>query len=361
VVVAELKNLRINKIIAMDSAKVKVNPREQFNEVQITAHNTYQVGPEDEGGFFAEWLSLTTEFGSLLSDDIKFKNIDEMKRIQLDLMRFYPIAKLARQTYAQLTTELLAEDINNQIEKDPNGFYTLFSGKKLVKFNAGSCVVQDERKVILTGKVMVVESGAASKQILNTLRAEKALLAVEGDELAPTLTMDIYSARVEGSGDLRFRHIIRGLIIPQRITDITNTFATEGGLNVKKLASQPLTLQKGPSTRLTGLQDRLRRKIQKTMAQIEAEMHSRLVFGVGCLSMILIGIGLGIIKKGGHLLTAFGASCVPAAVLIVCIMCGKNIAENLGSQSISGIGLMWMGLAFLSLLAAIIYYRLLKH
>jgi hypothetical protein len=77
--------------------------------------------------------------------------------------------------------------------------------------------------------------------------------------------------------------------------------------------------------------------------------------------MILIGIGLGIIKKGGHLLSAFGVSCVPAAVLIVCIMSGKQITENIGSQNISGIAVMWAGLALLSLLAVGLYHRLLKY
>ena len=77
--------------------------------------------------------------------------------------------------------------------------------------------------------------------------------------------------------------------------------------------------------------------------------------------MIMIGIGLGIIKRGGHLLSAFGASCVPAAVLVVCLMSGKHITENLGSQGVSGIALMWGGLAFLSLLAVVIYGWLLKN
>jgi hypothetical protein len=77
--------------------------------------------------------------------------------------------------------------------------------------------------------------------------------------------------------------------------------------------------------------------------------------------MILIGIGLGIIKKGGHLLSAFGASCVPAAVLIVCLMSGKQITENLVSQNVSGVALMWGGLAFLFLLAMVIYGWLLKN
>jgi hypothetical protein len=78
--------------------------------------------------------------------------------------------------------------------------------------------------------------------------------------------------------------------------------------------------------------------------------------------MILIGIGLGIIKKGGHLLTAFGASCVPAAVLIVCIMSGKQMTENLGAaETLSGVAIMWAGLGFLSLVVIVIYGRLLRH
>ncbi|HEW79591.1 MAG TPA: LptF/LptG family permease, partial [Phycisphaerales bacterium] len=105
----------------------------------------------------------------------------------------------------------------------------------------------------------------------------------------------------------------------------------------------------------------LQRKIQKTLISIKAEIHSRLVFGIGCVPLIMIGIGLGIIKKGGHLLSAFGASSVPAAVLIVCIMMGKNIAKNPNAQAGSGIVLMWAGLVFLSLLAVGIYRKLLKN
>jgi len=75
----------------------------------------------------------------------------------------------------------------------------------------------------------------------------------------------------------------------------------------------------------------------------------------------MIGIGLGIILKGGHLLSAFGASSLPAAALIVFIMAGKNITKNPDARAGSGIVLMWTGLVLLSLLAVAIYHRLLKN
>ncbi|MHC4633137.1 MAG: LptF/LptG family permease, partial [Planctomycetota bacterium] len=106
VVVTEVKSYGIKQITAAESAKVSFNPHERFNEVRVTARNTYQVGSEDEGGVFFEWGSFTAEFGSMLGDSIKFNKIDEMKRIRTDLTRFYPIDKLARDIHAQFFTEL---------------------------------------------------------------------------------------------------------------------------------------------------------------------------------------------------------------------------------------------------------------
>jgi len=187
------------------------------------------------------------------------------------------------------------------------------------------------------------------------------LLNLEGDELAPTLTMVLYNAtwrHIDGSEGLTQRYIIRGLILPKTVTD---KFATEDVLKTISPASIISALQKEPSSKLKGLQNKLQRNIQRTLAEIKAEVHTRLVFGIGCVSLILIGIGLGIIFKGGHLLSAFGTSSVPAAVLIVCIMTGKNITKNLGAQAGSGIVLMWTGLVLLSLLAILIYRKLLKN
>ncbi len=211
----------------------------------------------------------------------------------------------------------------------------------------------------------MVEYAAAEKQHLRTLQCEKASLHLEGDELAPTLTMELENPKwhqVKGSEGVAMGWLrIRGLIIPKTVRDIANKFATEEGLDAEKLALDSTALQKGPSSKLKRLQNDLQKTIQITLAEIDAEIHSRLVFGIGCVSLIMIGIGLGIILRDGHLLSAFGASSVPAAVLIVCIMMGKNITKNPSAQAGSGIVFMWGGLVFLSVLAVGIYRKLLKN
>ena len=296
----------------------------------------------------------------MMTDDIKFKKIDEMKKIRLDPMRFYPVAKLAQRTYAQFATELLAQDITAQTG-DPNRFYRLLSARKILEFTAGSCTATDEKEVELSQGIVVVEYDTDSKKPLRTLRSERALLYIEGDELAPTLTMEIPSPawqRADGSEGFARRQIIRGLLLPQTVTD---HFETENVLEAIRLVSDSSALQKGPSTKLKDLQNRLWYQIERTFVEIKAEVNSRLVFGIGCVPMIMIGIGFGVIKKDGHLLAAFGASSIPAAVLIVCIMMGKNIATNAGSQAGSGVVLMWAGLVFLTILSIVVYRKLLKH
>ena len=120
-------------------------------------------------------------------------------------------------------------------------------------------------------------------------------------------------------------------------------------------------LSNGPSPQLLQALSDLRNQIRKTVSEIKSEVHSRLVFGIGCIPMILIGIGLGIIHRGGHLLSAFAISCIPAVILIVAILGGKQITRNPASQGIAGPLLMWSGLGVLCLLALWTYRRLARH
>ncbi len=113
VIVTRVENGQIKQITTAQSAVVKFIINQNINEVQISTKNTYQM---DSQGVLSLGSSLLTKgFGSLLGDDISFKRIDEMRKIQNDLTLFEPIAQKARDTFAQLATELLAEKIQGVI------------------------------------------------------------------------------------------------------------------------------------------------------------------------------------------------------------------------------------------------------
>jgi lipopolysaccharide export LptBFGC system permease protein LptF len=355
-------NDSIKRIITAETAKVIFNPHEKFNEVRITAHNTNQMGPAEEAGFSAEWLSLTAEFGSLLGDNIKFKKIDEMKQIRLDPMLFDPVARLARKVYAQFTAELLAQEINTTIAPNTNKSFRLHSDRQLVDLTAKNCTILNEKRLQLADDVMIIERQLNGDEPRQIFRCQRAFLDIEGDELAPTLILDVRNAKLQtdqSSGELLGRHIVRGLVLPAAVTD---RFKTADILNEITPQAVSSALLAGPSAHLAQLQNQLQREIAGTLAEIGAETHSRLAFGIGCITLIMTGIGLGVLLKGGHLLTAFAASVAPALALVVCIMMGKNIAKNPSAVIAPfGIILMWAGLVVLSVLTLVLYRRLLRH
>ncbi len=106
------------------------------------------------------------------------------------------------------------------------------------------------------------------------------------------------------------------------------------------------------------MRNQLRLFIAKTSNQIRSEVHSKLVLGLGCTTLILTGVALGIRFRGGHLLSAFGASSIPAAALIVCILAGKDLAKNPAGSTETGLLIMWCGLAALTVLALVLYRKL---
>ncbi|MFC1635525.1 LptF/LptG family permease, partial [Planctomycetota bacterium] len=351
VVVAEMKDNEMKSVTTAEVAKVQFKTRDMFNEVQITAYEASRMGPLGEGS--AGTLSVTQEFGSLLGDEIRFKKLDEMRRIAADMMRFYPIEKLARQTFTQLILEILTRDIQTWIDEmkgrtlhetaeGQNDFYELLGMPNSVKLTAARCDIREE-EIELFGEIEIVEYNTADKRPLGTLTCESATLHIEEGMSAPTLTLYLHSPQQIETGDLKLRHVINNLVLPQAVQTIANEYKTRSGsLKIKKLASGLSELPGlQPSEKWVRLQAQLDRQMRKTSVEIKSEIHSRLVFGAGCIPMILIGIGLGVLKKGGHLLSAFGASCVPAAMLIVCIMSGKQLTENLSAQTVSGIALMW--------------------
>jgi lipopolysaccharide export LptBFGC system permease protein LptF len=359
IVAVQAKDDIIRRIVTSDRTVLRFNPNDRFNEVQLATYNSKEMGAATND----VWVdigsaNITQEFGSMLGDDIKFKRINEMKQIRADLMRFDPIARTARTAYAQLTTELLAEDISTTLRRPTAGVFELRGLPNTVRFSATSCVLEDELTISLIGPVVVDEYDTQSGLRLRRLECNRAVIRIPEDVDTDEIALLASNARVQETGVLMVRDIIQGLRLPQ---------ATRKRLGARPIlqAVAPETskaiLRGSPSSALARLQREIAKETRSTLVDITAEINSRLVFGIGCVPMILIGIGIGIIKRGGHLLSAFGASCIPAAVLIVGIISGKHLTENAGAQGLSGILIMWGGLGFLTLLAVVIYGKLIRH
>lgn len=349
----------IDQISAAEAATIRFNPQDKFNEVHLNAFGVQQMADDYWVGF-EEALGWGLEFGSLLGDRIKFKRVNEMKQIRANLMLFDPVAKLALSAYTQLAMELLAEDLSGKLDAAPTGFYELHGPTRSIRVSTGSVVLDGNEKIALTPPAVIEEFDSHSGQTVRRLICEEgdnAYLTLEKNVTDPNLTVQLYNPTDALTGQLVFYAGFSDLALPEPVRRALS-FGTI--LQVVAPEHTAAILRGGPSSTLKGLQDALAEEIEQTFVDIRSETNIRLVFGIGCIPMIMIGIGLGIIQKGGHLLSAFGASCVPAATLVVAIISGKNVAESVGLESLSGILIMWGGLAGLTVLALLLYAKLMR-
>ena len=356
VIITDFQQGRINKITTAETAKIIIDTHKGFNEVTIVALETYQI--DDVGQAYSQELAVNTTFPPLLSDNIKFQKIEQIKEIRADMMTFYPVRKLAEAARAQLSMELLAEEIAEKIvEETPQNYYQLNAEDRLLKFTAAGSRANDERTIDLVGPIEIYEYTILGEPICQ-YNSNSGTILLGNDDVGTKMVMDIDTPSwqfSDGRQGLAQRHVVRYISFPETVTAKLD--------NADFLSQDPLgSMLKQPTGILTGKLDDISFKVTSTINEIIAETHTRLVFGLGCITLVMTSIALGIIFKGGHLLTAFGTSTVPAGVLIVCIMAGKNLtkARTSAMPESTGIIVMWAGLAVLSVLCFVIYRKLMR-
>jgi hypothetical protein len=348
------------KIITAESAVVNFdNPAGRFSEVKVFAKNAFQF--DDQGGAFTTAVSVTGQFETMMQDNIKFQKIEQINAIKASPILYYPIALTAWNAYERITIELLADEVKKSITAPKDNLFQLYSKDKLLKITGKSCsLVSGQNAVEVAGDVNLFEYDKNSGELLKSYHGEKLTLQLSGDtEKRPSNVLILTFPNAiwldRGIEYIKPRFTAQDISLPSSVTaklgeDIIAT------VKEHKYVSQP-------SKQLEAMIKEVSRKIRVTLFEIKAEIHSRLVFGIGCITLIIIGIGLGIRFRGGHLLTAFGVSSIPAAALLVFIMMGKNITKSQPTdlRADIGIGVMWFGLIVLTMFALMLYRRLLRN
>jgi lipopolysaccharide export LptBFGC system permease protein LptF len=103
-----------------------------------------------------------------------------------------------------------------------------------------------------------------------------------------------------------------------------------------------------------------RKDLVKLSLEIAGIIHSRIAFSASALVMLVLAAGLGIIYRGGQMLTAFVISFVPGLFVVVMNIMGKQLAENYGTRGI-GILVIWGGIALIAIADSIVLTRYLRR
>jgi len=102
-------------------------------------------------------------------------------------------------------------------------------------------------------------------------------------------------------------------------------------------------------------------RVPKLLGRVRAEIHGRLSYCLSCFLLVAMGAALGIIFRGGQMISAFTLSMIPAAAVIVLVLMGKEILSNPDSPNALGVMSIWAGDLGLLIANGIIYWRLMRR
>ncbi len=98
--------------------------------------------------------------------------------------------------------------------------------------------------------------------------------------------------------------------------------------------------------------------IRQLINKIKAEMHMRVAYGVSCFLMVAMGAALGLIFRGGQVISAFALCVVPATLVIVMMIMGKQMVRNRDVPTYLGLAAIWVGVLVLVAANVVIYLSL---
>ncbi|MFB3894131.1 MAG: LptF/LptG family permease [Phycisphaerae bacterium] len=116
---------------------------------------------------------------------------------------------------------------------------------------------------------------------------------------------------------------------------------------------------------LGDMEDLQKRVIAKIVGEVIGELNGRMAYGVSCFLLVAMGAALGLIYRGGQIISAFALCVLPAAVVIIMVLMGQRLVSDPSVQKNFGIwlglGAIWSGNAALLIANTVIYVRLMRR
>lgn len=362
VVIVESRPEQPYRLISAQRARVHIDTHKTYNRALIAAQNAWRFDPLQPA--FIGQLQVEEYFPPLLGDNIKFKQINEIKQIQADLMQYYPIREKALSARRQLAAELLCQMLQNAFANGQSVVLTEATGDRQYRLKANGCVLESHKPatIRLTPPVVLEQTDLHSRQtaVRYESQSDRSTVLIAAEDIALRAELDIDAPAWHRDSQISgraMRKYANDLLVPAEIAEklkLEILFST-----LDEIQKKP-DISFHPSDLLTDYLKQLEREIVRTQRQIAAEVHSRLVMGLGTIPILLLGVALGIWLKGGHLLSAFGTSSIPAGILVVFIMAGKQLIKNPAVQAMVGIWVIWAGIVLLAAAVLVAYHKLLR-
>ncbi|MBI9018911.1 MAG: LptF/LptG family permease [Phycisphaerae bacterium] len=366
--------------------------RIEFHEDKKTNHRWVKLVPKnylavlDDGTIMKSSITgLVRDIPSFWRDAIKFKRLKDLKKIQQNMAQFSDISKAIDKIKQQMTVEIFFQRCQNDFNQ--KGYIELLTdnGNSKVIIYARQCEmrvkksenskssdkIDNEKKTAILlpheNKMVIAEYyyDINDTEPQKTYEIEKAYLEVNDyfNTLSLEAKLNMKNAvcinHRTGNNKTNYGLYDIGLMLPPDIAEKVQREITFQQLTKSELGANEFLLK--PSEYMQKQYTSIREKSDELNAEIVAELHSRLAFGVSCVMLTLMGAALGIVFKSGHLLTAFGISFIPAGLCLITIFTGQHIAEQSTSGITGGLTFLWSGVVIVTICNFLLYKFKIRH
>lgn len=353
----------IERVITAQYVKLEFRKGEKGNKVLMRMKNARSVS--GDSFFDMDDTTFVYPVPSIFRDDIKFKKLEDLKAIQNDMTNFGPIRQMLQDIREGVTVESFFGWCQMQLTRAGTIELVDNKGARVIIHGGEGLVRKGNEGAEFVGyggeAIQVDYYYGRSERDGKEYRAAKVKLLVDMQAVTPTVMVQMEDVLWNYRGDTHVislsSHSLGGILLPQE------AIAEGRGIELNDIVSkgsEGTGRYEKESGYLSGLYKALRRECLELEAEIWAQINSRLAFGVSCVVLTLMGAGLGIVFRSGHLLTAFGVSFVPAALCLITIFTGQHIAEQSGGSINGGIVFLWSGIAAVVVGNVVLYKWLAK-
>lgn len=270
-----------------------------------------------------------------LPEQIKYLTLGQLLRYRERPQEWREARDALEHLRAQVGRRIVADAIADDWRDDHAVTLEGQGGRVLLR--AGSEPIRDARDAAMQFAEVVVEEQRGVRR--RTCTAERAEIELKGAAWLDdaTLQVTLYDARIAGEDRTvnRSKETLAPIAVNPEIRRRVAELDTDALMRAATASddADPVAEKRA----------RVRHEVGTAYRRVVATLHERAAFSASVLVLVILGATLAIVFRGSQPIVAFGIGFIPAVVVILSIVAGKQLSQGAMTHTL-GLFVLWGGI-----------------